>query len=220
MKLLLTSSWITNKSIERALFSLINKRSEELTVVYIPTASNIITWDKGWAIDSLIKLKGLNFKSIEITDISAVDSAIWKQSIENADIIFFEWWDTYYLIEWLNKSGLTKLMKKLLEDKVYVGVSAWSMVANKNLNLCMSKDIYWDWANDYELKWLELVDFLIFPHLNSDLDYFKNRKKDFIEYAFRDVKDKIYVLDDDSAVLVVDDKVEVVSEGEYFVINE
>jgi dipeptidase E len=72
----------------------------------------------------LINLKNLNFKSIEITDISAVDEKIWKPSIENADILFFEGGNTYHLMERMNKSGLVEKLPNLLKDKVYVGVSA------------------------------------------------------------------------------------------------
>ena len=41
MKLLLTSAGITNPSIAKALFELTGKRPEEITVVFVPTASNV-----------------------------------------------------------------------------------------------------------------------------------------------------------------------------------
>ena len=43
MKLLLTSSGITNDSIANALFELTGKRPEDTTIVFIPTASNVET---------------------------------------------------------------------------------------------------------------------------------------------------------------------------------
>ena len=73
MKLLLTSGGITNASIARALFDLVGKKPEDTTLVFIPTASNVEMGDKGWLIDDLINLKKLNFKSIDIADISAVE---------------------------------------------------------------------------------------------------------------------------------------------------
>lgn len=74
--------------------------------------------------------------------------------------MFLEGGNTYHLMEWLNKSGLAKLLPELLKDKVYVGVN-----------------------------------------------------------AVKDMSEKIYALDDDSAIVIVDDKVEVISEGKWFVIN-
>lgn len=90
MRLLLTSSGITNTSIANALFELTGKKPEETTVVFIPTASNVEPGNKDWFITDLINLKKQNFKSIEITDISAVEEKIWKESLERADVLFFE----------------------------------------------------------------------------------------------------------------------------------
>ncbi len=90
MKLLLTSAGITNDSIAKALFELVGKKPEDTTVVFIPTASNIISWNKDRLIDDLINLQKQNFWSIEITDIPAVDEEIWRPSIERANIIYFE----------------------------------------------------------------------------------------------------------------------------------
>jgi hypothetical protein len=41
-------------------------------------------------IDDLIYLKKLNFKSIEITDISAVSEDIYLESFNRADVLLFE----------------------------------------------------------------------------------------------------------------------------------
>jgi len=218
MKLLLTSAGITNKSIAEALFSLTEKKPEDTTVVFIPTASNVETGDKDWLINDLINLKKLNFKSIEITDISAVDEKIWKPSVERADILFFEGGNTYYLMKWLNKSGLTKMLPELLKDKVYVGVSAGSMVTNKDLALKLSQIVYGeDLDKDYDMAGLNFVDFYFLPHLNSE--YFVNLREDFIKTVTKDIKEKIYALDDESALKVVDGKIEMISEGKWFEIN-
>ena len=116
MKLLLTSSGLTNKSIADALLSLTGKPAEETTIVFVPTASNIETGDKDWFITDLMNLKKQNFKSIEITDISAVDEDIWRPSFERADVLFFEGGNTYHLMRWLNKTGLTKSLPEFLKD--------------------------------------------------------------------------------------------------------
>lgn len=218
MKLLLTSSGITNQSIANALFELTGKKPEDTTVVFIPTASNIETGDKDWLINDLLNLKKLNFKSIEITDISAVDEEIWKPSVEGVDILFFEGGNTYHLMQWLNKSGLAKMLPELLKDKVYVGVSAGSMVTNKDLALKISQIIYSeDLDKDYEMAGLNYVDFYFLPHLNSE--YFVNLREDFVRNAVKDMNEKIFVLDDDSALKIVDGKIEVISEGKWFEIN-
>lgn len=218
MKLLLTSSGITNKSIADALFSLIGKKPEDTTLVFIPTAANVETGDKNWLISDLLNLKKLNFKSIEITDISAVDEKIWRQSFEGADVLFFEGGNTYHLMECLNKSGLTKMLPELLKNKVYVGVSAGSMVTNKDLLLKSSQSLYGeDLDKNYEMTGLNYVDFYFLPHLNSD--YFVNLRENLIKDALKNIREKIYVLDDNSALKIIDEKIEVISEGKWFTIN-
>lgn len=218
MKLLLTSGGITNKSIANELFSLVGKKPEDTTVVFIPTAANAETGNKDWFINDLLNLKKQNFKSIEITDISAVDEKIWKPSLESTDVLFFEGGNTYHLMEWLNKSGLVKILPELLKDKVYVGVSAGSMVTNKDLALKISQIVYGeDLDKDYEMAGLNYVNFYFLPHLNSS--YFINLREDFVKNALKGMKEKIYVLDDSSALKVVDGKIEVISKGKWFEIN-
>ena len=216
MKLLLTSSGLTNTKIAKVLFELTGKKPEKTTVVFIPTASNVEVGDKDWLISDLINLKKQNFKSIEITDISAVPEEIWRPSLERADVLFFEGGNTYYLMRWLNKSGLTELLPELLKDKVFVGVSAGSMVAGPDLDLKLSQEIYEeDMLETEELAALNFVDFYFLPHLNSQS--FKKMRKENIEKIAQAIDKTIYALDDNSALKIVDGKIEVVGEGEWFV---
>lgn len=216
MKLLLTSAGLANDSIADALFELTGKRPEETRLVFVPTASNVETGDKGWLIKDLLRLKKLNFKSVEITDISAVDEKIWRPSFERADVLYFEGGNTYHLMRWLDKTGLTMKLPELLKDKVYVGVSAGSMVTNPDLVLKLSQEIYEeDMLETENMKGLGFVDFYFLPHLNSGKVRRKNIKK-----AAVGMGKLIYALDDSSALKVVGGKVEVVGAGEWFVVGE
>ena len=212
MKLLLTSGGITNKSIANALFSLVGKRLEETTLVFIPTASNVETGDKFWLIDDLLNLKKLNFKSIEITDISAVDEKIWKPSIENADILYFEGGNTYHLMEWLNRSGLTKILPKLLKDKVYVGSSAGSIIAGPSIELAGWKNIDKNIINLKDLSGLSLVPFAIFPH-------FEKSHTELLEKEVEKISYPVIALSDEQAVLIDGRTKKIVGVGEKRIFN-
>lgn len=218
MKFLLTSGGITNASIAKALFALVGKKAEETSLVFVPTASNVEKGDKEWFIDDLVNLKKQNFKQIEIADISAVEESVWRPKFEEADVLFFEGGNTFHLMRWMNKSGLVKLLPELLKTKVYVGVSAGSMVTAKDLILKTSQIIYGeDLAEKENMKALGLVDFYFLPHLNSE--HFVHMREEKIRKAVVGVKEKVYALDDQSALSVVDGNVEVVSEGKWFVVN-
>jgi len=218
MKLLLTSGGITNKSISEALFDLVGKNPKNTSLVFIPTASNVEMGDKDWLIDDLVNLKKLGFKSIDIADISAVPEKIWKSKFEKADIMFFEGGDTYHLMEWVNKSGLAKILPEYLKSKVYVGVSAGSMITNPDLARKISQIVYEeDLDKDRDMKGLNYVDFYFLPHLNSI--YFPIVTGENIRKAVKNMTNKIYVADDQTALKIIDKKVEVVSEGKWFEIN-
>ena len=218
MKLLLTSGGLINKSIANALFDMVGKKPENTSLVFIPTASNVEVGDKGWFIDDLINLKKQNFKSIDIADISAVLEKIWRPKMEEADILFFEGGNTYYLMEWLSKSGLTWLLPKLLETKVYVGSSAGSMITNPDLALKISQVVYGeDFDKTEDMPGLNYVNFYFLPHLNSP--HFLKLREENIREAVKGMTRKVYALDDQSALKVINGNVEIISEGQYLELN-
>lgn len=218
MKLLLTSAGITNNSLANALAELTGKRFEDTSLVFIPTASNVEKGDKSWLIDNLVQLQKLNFKQIEIADISAIPEKLWRPRLEEADVLFFEGGNTYHLMEWLNESGLTKSLPELLKKRVYVGVSAGSMVTNPDLALKISQVVYSeDLDRSEDMDGLKFVDFYFLPHLNSK--YFVNLREKNIREAVAGMTAKVYAMDDAGGVKVVDGEIEVVTEGKYLEYN-
>lgn len=217
MKLLLTSGGLTNKSIEKALFDLVGKKPEDTSLVFIPTASNVEMGDKDWFINDLININKQNYKSVSITDVSAVPENIWRPQMEEADILFFEGGNTYHLMKWINKSGLVGLLPEMLKTKIYVGLSAGSMVTSPDLALRLSQIIYGDDMEEEPMDGLNYVDFYFLPHLNSP--FFPTRMEEKIIEVAKTLPKKIYALDDHSALKVVDGEVEVISEGKYLEFN-
>lgn len=215
MKLLLTSGGLTNQTIVKALDELVGRPLDQLKVAFIPTAANIEEGDKGWLIDDLRRLSFLNFKEIDIVDISALPKEIWQKRLENADVFFVEGGNTYHLMYWFNKSGLSKVLPELLKTRVYIGVSAGSMVVCSSIE---NDDAYFSETENFlktnqeiTQKGLGLVDFMVEPHINSR--YFpeinlNNLKKRFSEYKY-----PIYGIDDDTAIKIDGDQLEVVSQG-------
>jgi len=218
MKLLLTSGGLTNTSITKALFDLVGKKPEDTPLVFIPTAANVEEGDKEWFINDLVNLQKQGFKQIEIADISAIPREIWEPRLKQADVIFFEGGNTYHLMEWIEKSGLKDLLPELLKTRVYVGVSAGSAITNPTLALKLSQVIYGeDIERTEDMDGLNYVPFYFLPHLNSE--YFVNLREDKIKEAIVGIKEKVYAMDDNGALKVVDGKVEVISEGEYLEFN-
>lgn len=226
MKLLLTSSGITNKSIANSLRKLLGKPFNKSRLVFIPTASNISAEDKQWLINDLNNCKKLGFKEIGIFNIDATpQKKVWLPRLRKADVILFGGGNTYYLLHWLKKSGLGKALPELLKTKVYVGISAGSIAAAPKLTLASrsSQDLFKVFYKDEEkespivTKGLGLVKFHIRPHLGSS--GFPDSRVKYLKEVARQVKEPIYAIDDNSAIEVEDGKIRIVSEGRFMTFN-
>ena len=122
------------------------------------------------------------------------------------------------MMKWVNESGLAEILPELLKTKVYVGVSAGSMVTGPDLQLNISQQLYKEDLDQTEnMNGLNLVVFYILPHYNSS--HFSLRHKDTVTEVAKEIKNKIYALDDMSAVKVIDGAMEVISEGDFFELN-
>lgn len=214
MKLLLTSSGITNKSIRKALSELLGKPFEDANITFIPTAANVEKGDKSWLVNDMNNFRLLGFKSFDIIDISAVSKNIWLPSFENADILVFGGGNTNYLMEWMKKSGLGDLLPDFLKTKVYVGISAGSMVTAKKISLSYADILYYEKTGKFQdVDGLGFVDFEIRPHLNSN--WFPKVKIDFLDKIAKETKGTFYAIDDSTAIKIDSTKVIVISEGEW-----
>lgn len=215
MKLLLTSEGFTNKSIANAFLELAGKPFDQLKLAYIPTAANTAIGDKGWVIDHMAKVKELGFAFIDIVDISALSKDQWEPRLKAVDVLLFEGGVTVHLMDWIRKSGLEKILPELLKTRIYVGISAGSIVVTPNLSIADSTTLYYEdlIEKNRDEKALGFVDFLFRPHLNSK--DFPMVNYEVLTKLAKNTPETIYALDDNSAVKVDGDKIEVVSEGKW-----
>ncbi len=213
MKLLLTSGGISNKSIELALEDLAGKPLKKLNVAFIPTASHWESGDKSWLIGDLVICQRI-FKSVDIVDIAVLPQEKWKDRLSDADVIFIEGGNTGFLSYWMYKSEFNIYLDKILSQKIYVGVSAGSMIIGKNILLDYSELLYGEvtekWMNERSIP---ILNFSIIPHYKSN--YFVNINDFNLQKIIKETGEVIYALDDNSAIKVEDEKIEVISEGEW-----
>ncbi len=214
MKLLLTSSGITNKSIEKELQRLLGKPFRNAHITFVPTAANLEEGDKSWLITDMHNFQKLGFASFDMIDIAAVPRSIWLPSLTKADIIVFGGGDTRYLLQWIKKSGVEKALAGLLKTKVYVGISAGSMATAKNISLSSADILYYEKTGKFKnTKGLGFIDFEIRPHLNSK--WFPKVRIDYLEQLAQQTTNSFYAIDDDTAISVVDGTITLVSEGKW-----
>jgi dipeptidase E len=236
MKLLLTSSGLRNESLREALGSLLDKLAGECKCVYIPTSYHAAGGDVSWLVEEINTFHALGWEEFAMLDIavkSAWDRGLWWPKIEEADVIVMGGGNAPYLSYWLQRSGLFEALPELLKNKVYVGVSAGSMMLTAGIvsSVIGQTDNPEDWgglggrrpsaypAEQQSDKTLELVDFLFRPHWHKPDPRYENLTEEAVRRAYRYFQKPIYLVDDQTAIKVVDSKVEVVSEGEWVLID-
>ena len=211
MRLFLSSAGLINPTLVNAFNKLVGIPNEKIHIAFIPTAANVETGDKDWLINDYTNLKKQNY-IVDIVDISALPKKIWLPRIKDANVIFVGGGNTFHLMYWFEKSGLKELLPELIKTRVYAGISAGSCITGPTIYNSV-QNLF---GEKYELKikkGLNLVNLQIIPHLNSP--YFTKIREENLEVASKDLTEPVYAIDDDSAVIVDGDKIEIVSEGKW-----
>lgn len=217
MKLLLTSAGIKNPSIHDALVGLLGKPVAESDALCIPTAgygSSYSTPAGPWRFISgrsdqpMTELGWKSLGVLELTALPSVGSDRWVQWVRETDALLVNGGDALYLCHWLRESGLADLLPSL-RDSVWVGFSAGSMVLTPRIG---EDFVGWTPPGGSD-ETLGVVDFSIFPHVDHP-DLPENTMAEAERWA-AGLSNAAYAIDDDTAIKVVDDSVEVISEGHW-----
>jgi dipeptidase E len=215
LKLLLTTGGVTNPSIRAALERLLPKPIGECRALCIPTAQ----WGHPMCGPSSVRgfvaaqpqwdhFSGLGWGSLgvlELTALPTIGAERWVPWVREADVLLVNGGDATYLSHWMRESGLADLLPSLV-DTVWLGVSAGSMVMTPRIG-----QDFVSWPSAPDDRTLGVVDFSIFPHLNA----FPTNTPAHAERWAADVGGPAYAIDEQTAIVVVDGSIEVVSEGEW-----
>jgi dipeptidase E len=213
MKLLLTSGGVTNASIRAALIELLGKPIADSTALCIPTAQwghpmcgpvsarGFVTGLPPW--DGMTSLGWKSLGLLELTALPTIGAERWVPWVREADALLVDGGDATYLCHWMRESGLADLLPSL-PDTTWVGVSAGSMVLTPRIG-----ELFVEWPSAPDDHTLGLVDFSIFPHL----DVFPTNTLEAAERWVASIGGPAYAIDDQTAIRVVDGKVDIVSEG-------
>ena len=217
MKYLLTSGGITNPSIHNALVDLLGKPIAEANALCIPTAQ----WGHPMCGPTSVRgfvvgapphhMSGLGWKSVgvlELTALPSIDEERWFPLVQETDVLLVGGGDALYLCHWMRHSGLADRLPSLRET-VWVGLSAGSMVMTPRIG---EDFVGWKPPTGSDST-LGIVDFSIFPHLDHP-----DMPENTLAHAQRwaaGIQGPTYAIDDETAIKVVDDNVEVVSEGHW-----
>ena len=238
MKVLLTSSGITNASIQNALVDLLGKPIAESSALFIVTGMHPFASGPAGAFRAIggtaqNKLAGLGWKSLgllEPTALPSIDRSTWEPGVRETDAILVWGGDPVYLAHWLRLSGLADLLPSL-DDTVYVGVSAGAICTARTFcetygdppkrdgEVLKSETLAWDGAdgessvNLVTAHGIGLVDFAIIPHY-ANPGHGEVTDANAERWAAH-IPAPTYAIDEATGIKVVDGAVEVVSEGRW-----
>ncbi len=215
MKLLLTSSGTMNVSIQDVLIELLGKPIAHCNALAIPTGVQPFPGGPQHVHRFLTgQMCGLGWKSLgvlELTALPSIKEEYWVPAVQETDALLVWGGSPLYLCYWLRESGLADLLPSLRPEVVYVGVSGGAMVATPDWG-GLSYDGFDPLTGSDQ--GLGLVDFSVFPHLDRK-DGLPPAPQEEIEAWAAGLSVPAYVIDDDTAIKVVDGAVEVVSEGRW-----
>jgi len=225
MKLLLTSSGISNRSINEALVDFLGKPTADSSALIVPTgiypfpngAQGAWRAISGNALSPFAELGWKSLGVLELTALTSIQEESWIPMLRETDALYVYGGDVLYLSYWMKRSGLADLLPSLSE-LAYVGCSAGSIVmtpyncdAEFNLQFVPSGS---EMALEGE-RALGLVDFALCVHLDNPDPIHEDASMANIEKWAAGVPVSTYAIDDETAIKVTDGAVEVVSEGRW-----
>jgi dipeptidase E len=193
--------------------SLLQKPAYDITVAFISTAAksqdNLDYVKKDW--DIMRDEMGFNVEEVDIDN--KKEGEVMKL-LEFKDIIFVEGGNTFYLLNSMRKCNFKKIIRKLLKSgKVYIGVSAGSIVAGRTIQTANWKDGNKNIVNLKSLKGLGLVPFDIFVHYRPEHE--ETIKKNM---PWKWQRRKLKIITDGQAILVQGKEIALIGKGEAVVI--
>jgi dipeptidase E len=223
MKLLLTSSGISNASIHDTLVALLGKPIAESSALCVPTGvqpfpggpSHVYQFISGTTRHPMC---GLGWKSLGVLELTALPSIRrehWVPAVQETDALLVWGGSPLYLCYWMRQSGLADLLPSLRPEILYVGTSGGAMVATPDFGGATYDDSEPLTGSD---KGLGLVDFSIFPHLDREDDIPPSPMEEIEAWA-AGLSVPAYVIDDQTAIKVVDGTAEVISEGRWLLLT-
>lgn len=206
MKLLLTSSGISNRTIANVLRELAGKTPSETKIGFVPIAANAQEGNKDWVVKEFLNLWRYGYNWIDIIDPTAA-AVDWQKRLKEVDVIYPSGGNTFHLLDQVRKTGFDKWLKSNLKSKVYVGSSASTILITPTIGVAGIDKIDPNLPGLKDLNGLGLVDCEIVVHVPSMIS------AQSAETYAKKSKNKVYIFDDETALKIDGIKEEVVTEG-------
>jgi dipeptidase E len=148
------------------------------------------------------RLIDMGFKLMEF-DLFGKSTSEIEDAITDNDIIFIIGGQPFYLLKVVRETRFEQILKKLGNNKLYVGASAGSYLACPSMEMGLWKKPERDTYGLKDFKGMSLVEFLVFAH-------YEEKYKELLEEKRENTTFKIIELDDNQAISIEDKQLELI----------
>jgi dipeptidase E len=206
MRMLLTSGGVSNDAIRDALRDLVGKPFAEARLVVVIDAILPFPGDKSKLLEHLAQTHALGWAEFDVLSLFAGPTALVESRLRSADVVLGYGGSDHWLMHAWSASRLTPVLRELLDEKVYVGWSAGSMIFSRAYP--RSVEVF-EQRPELELFHLTTVepavplfDWFLMPHLHAD--FFPGHTDAWAAASAKEFGAPIWFIDDDTALLVRD----------------
>ena len=219
MRMLLTSSGIHNTTVRETFLGLLDRPPAESSIAVIVDAILPFDGDNTTTLEHLAELHGLGWVTFDLMSLFGGPRSVIESRLRSADVIFCYGGTNHWLAHAWTATGLAPVLRELLEEKVYLGTSAGSMIFSRHHADMVEA---FDDREEVEMLQLETVaaavplfDWSLLAHL--DAPFFPDQTDETLAAGAARLGAPLYVIDDDTALLVrdPDQPPEVVSTGRW-----
>jgi dipeptidase E len=203
--MLLTSNGLYNDTVREAFVELLGRPIAHTRLIVVIDAILPFAGDKSRLIEHLTHLRGLGFAEMDVVSLFAGPAARVEARLRSADAILGYGGSNIWLAHAWRSTGLDRVLRELLDEKVYVGWSAGSMIFSR-LHAAAVRALDDDEPQVFEVQdpapAVPLFDWFVLGHLGAD--YFPECTDEWAAGVATRMGGPTWFLDDESAVLVRD----------------
>ncbi len=206
MRMLLTSNGISNALIRDALVDLLGKPIGDSRVVVVIDAILGFPGDSSMLVEHLERIRGMGWAEFDVASLFAGPPSLVESRLRSADVIIGYGGSNLWLAHAWHATGLAPALADLLDDMVYVGWSAGSMVFSRLLSRWPEA---FDDQEEMDLFDLDevapavpLFDWFFMGHLGAD--WMPDDAEALAARGASRTQSPVWFIDDESALLVRD----------------
>ena len=213
------SGSLQNEVVRGALLDLIGKPFGESRIVVIIDAILPFPGSKAVLLKHLVEYQSLGWAEFDVLSLHAGPPSLVESRLRSADVVFGYGGSNHWLAHSWHATGLAPVLRELLDEKVYLGLSAGSMIFSTQHAAAVDA---FDDQEEVDMLGLDsvrpalpLFDWYLAPHLGSA--YLPNQTEEWAAAAATRLGGSVWFIDDDTALLVRDPTAEpeVVSSGRW-----